>query len=50
LDSHSLPDYPLHSGQTYAELVLQEFSYSSQTSVAQMVYIIDKTYSLYQPQ
>ena len=40
LNSHSFFDYSLHSGKSYSELILQQFAYSSQPSVAQMVNIV----------
>ncbi|MNP62410.1 hypothetical protein D3C76_1576890 [compost metagenome] len=40
LNRHSLAHYALHTGQTDTELVLQQFTYGTQTAVPQVVNII----------
>ncbi|MNI82926.1 hypothetical protein D3C73_1396860 [compost metagenome] len=40
LNRHSLTHYALHTGQTDTELVLQQFTYGTQTAVPQVVNII----------
>ena len=46
LSSHSLFYCSLHSGKTYSYLILQQFSYSSQSPVAKMIYIIYISYAI----
>ena len=41
LDVHALPDHTLHTGETDAELVLEQFAYRTDTAVAQVVDVVD---------
>ena len=50
LHRHALLDYPLHTGKTNAELVLQQLAYRANTTVAQMVNIISLAYTMHQIQ
>ena len=50
LHGHALLDYPLHTGKTNAELVLQQLAYRANTTVAQMVNIISLAYTMHQIQ
>ncbi|MNH87881.1 hypothetical protein D3C73_403750 [compost metagenome] len=40
LNRHSLPHYAFHTGQPDTELVLQQFTYGTQTTVTQVVNVI----------
>ena len=40
LDGHALPNHPLHTGETDAELVLQQFPHAAQAAVPQVVDVV----------
>ena len=48
LCGHSLADYSLQSGQTDSVLVLEQFSYRTDTSVAQMIDVVVISHSVFQ--
>ena len=50
LNGHALAYYTFHTGQTDAELILQEFTYSAHAAVAQMVDIVRAAYTIHEVQ
>ena len=48
LNGHSFLNHTFHSGKTDTELILEQFSYSSQSSVAQMVDVISDSNAIIQ--
>ncbi len=48
LDGHPLTNHPFHTGKTYTELVLEEFSHRAETSVPQVIDIINTPYTMIQ--